>query len=238
MTASHWPEYTAKVIATSQGRAGTRSCAGAPARSGCRPGCAREAKRERLHHRASHDRGQRGDAPPPATPAQVLDPYRPGEQAERSAKRHVCAPEANHRVDAVRCHEAAQQRGRRQHDEQKSESLDRTRREQQFRSASQPAGGAGERQDRQAENDASSQADAVGPCAERDAGGHAGELHQRQQEAGLHERHVECFLQRTDGRRQLPHVQRSADAGRDHDQWRRQAFVRDALGSSHSCLLI
>ena len=60
----------------------------------------------------------------------------------------------------------------------------------------------------------------VGDDAEDDAERHAGELHQRQQEAGLHQRQAERVAQHRDRRRQLADVQRGDDAGEDHEQRR------------------
>ena len=67
----------------------------------------------------------------------------------------------------------------------------------------------------------------VGDDAEDHAERHAGELHQRQQEAGLHQRQAERVAQHRDRGRQLADVQGRDDAGEDHEQRRARRGARE-----------
>ena len=87
----------------------------------------------------------------------------------------------------------------------------------------QAAERADDRQEHEPERHAAATPERVGDDAEDHAERHAGELHQRQQEAGLHQRQAERVAQHRDRGRQLADVQRRDDAGEDHDQRRVEA---------------
>jgi hypothetical protein len=108
----------------------------------------------------------------------------------------------------------------------KPKAFERAQRHQHAHVLRHAAQRAGRGQQQQAEHQAAFQAQAIGQRAEGHARRHARQLHQRQQETGLQQRHAQRLLQRGDGRRQLADMQRRTDAGEHHDHRRTQRRIQ------------
>ena len=112
-----------------------------------------------------------------------------------------------------------QQARRRQHHQQQAEAFKHAQHHQHGHAVRQAAQATCRSQQAQAQHHAALRSQAIGQHAKGHAQQHARALHQREQKAGLHQRHAQSLTQRGDGRRQLAHVQRGANAGGD-DEWR------------------
>jgi hypothetical protein len=166
-------------------------------------------------HEGHHER-QRTQQPPPARPAGERDQGGADQQRERRAERHVGAPQPQHRVQPRRVHQPPDQSRRRQRRQQETHAFRAAQCEQRARRAREAAGEAGHGQDQQARDHGAALAERIRRGADGQPQRHAGQLHQREQEAGLHQADAELLAQDGQRRRQLADVQRRADP-RQHD---------------------
>ena len=249
ITASHCAEYTAKAERHQPGPARRRASGAAAAASQFRPAWA--ASLPRAH----------GDACPPAPPTPATASWhsdmpasshhqpcqpasanqrRPEQQRQRRAERHVGAPQAERDGSAGAGGTSRRIRlGAGIDRQQKTEALDRAQHQQQRGSASsRPAAQrAGRRQDQQPRDHAALQAQAVGRRAPRPAPASCRRAAPARAGSRLHQRRRPALAQHRNGRRQLAHVQRRADAGQ-HDQRcqrRGQACARVRAWDRRSC---
>jgi hypothetical protein len=117
-------------------------------------------------------------------------------------------------------HQLTDHAGRRQHHQQKSKALESPQQQQIGRVLCPHAAHAGDGENQLAGDDAAPPSDAVRGDADQHANRHPGQLHHRQQEAGLDQRHPQGLAQYRNRRRHLADMQGRDHPGQDDDERR------------------
>ena len=219
-----------------------------PARGGVRAMRSRPLPRRRAAG-ASHERAEArptasrhprdtAAAPPPAVPAAHRHHAGPTSSASAGAERHVGTPQARAAAQARRRHQRRIRPGAGSDGQQEADA---------FAARAAPAAGPsrrprsrappstlGKRDHDQAQHHGAARAERIGRRADGQPQRHAGELHQRQQEAGLHQADAQRFAQHRQRRRQLADVQCRADAGQHHQRRRSASASARAAQASRA----